>query len=346
MLKSFNHKGYKGHEGKTVVYLVSLVVILSACMQSSNCFREDVFCAGLVTDTLGIDDHGLNQDTWAGLEEAKTNHLVDRIEYIESVDTRDYEKNIAYFAENGFDVIITTGIGLRDDTLRAADLNPDAVFIGMNQPDKEPRPNIIPVTFAEDQMGFVAGALAARISETRIIGAVCETSGIDSIWRTCEGFRAGAKFVDEKINIQVNYRENGDRDKLFIDETWGFETAQKLIQRGADVIFAAGGVTGQGALRAAAKAQINSIGSERDQAAVLGDAGSRVLTSIFGSASFEVQNVIRSLRDGNVDQRRLSQIKYVPLNKSFPESLTREMDTLLLRLLIGDIKTGVSFEKP
>ncbi len=315
-------------------------------MQSSGCFREDVFCAGLVTDTLGIDDHGMNQDSWAGLEEAKANHLVDRVEYIESVDTRDYEKNIAYFAENGYDVIITNGIGLRDDTLRAAGLNPDAVFIGMNQPDEEPRPNFIPVTFAEDQMGFVAGALAARISETRIIGAVCETSGIDSIWRTCEGFRAGAKFVDEKIKIQVLYRENGDREKLFIDEAWGYTSGQKLIQRGADVIFAAGGVTAQGALRAAAEAEVNSIGTERDQAAVLGEAGSRVVTSFFGSASFEVQNVIRLLRDGNINQRRLSQIKYVPLHQSFPESLTREIDTLLLRLLIGDIKTGISSEKP
>ena len=97
-------------------------------MQSSDCFREDVFCAGLVTDTLGIDDHGMNQDTWAGLEEAKANGLVDRIEYIESVDTRDYEKNIAYFAEKGYDVIITTGIGMRDETLRSADLYPDSVF--------------------------------------------------------------------------------------------------------------------------------------------------------------------------------------------------------------------------
>ncbi len=75
------------------------------------------------------------------------------------------------------------------------------------------------------------------------------------MWRYCEGFRAGAKFVDENIKIQVIYRDDGSSEKLFIDEAWGYETAQKLIQRGADVIFAAGGVTGQGALRAAAEAQ-------------------------------------------------------------------------------------------
>ena len=103
-------------------------------------------------------------------------------------------------------------------------------------------------------MGFAAGAMAAHISETRIVGAVCETSGIDAMWRYCEGFRAGAKFVNAEIKILVIYRDDGDREKLFIDEGWGYETATKLIQRGADVIFAAGGVTGQGALRAAAVA--------------------------------------------------------------------------------------------
>ena len=331
---------------KKSLYFVSFVFILSSCAQSSDCFREDVFCAGLVTDTLGIEDHGANQNTWAGLQEAKANRLVDQVEYIESMDTRDYEKNIAYFAEKGYDVIVTTGIGLRDETLRAADLKPDTVFVGMNQPHEEARPNIIPITFAEDQMGFLAGALAAHISETRIIGAVCETSGIDSMWRYCEGFRAGAVFVDEDIQALVIYREDGDREKLFIDEAWGYETAQGLIQRGADVIFAAGGATGQGALRAAAEAQINAIGTERDQGAVLAESGLGVVTSILGSANSEVQQVLRLIGEGNVYQPGLSRIEYVPLNQKFSESLTQEMDTLLLALWNGETQTGVSIEKP
>ncbi|MDP2777512.1 MAG: BMP family ABC transporter substrate-binding protein, partial [Anaerolineales bacterium] len=275
---------------KLIILAIALPAF-TACMQPPDCFREDVFCAALVTDVLGIDDHGMNQDTWSGLEEAQANGLVDRIEYIESVDTRDYEKNITYFAENGYDVIITTGVGLQDETLRAADLypfdpahnvpmplregKPDSpqgavpVFIGMNQPHDEVRPNLIPITFAEDQMGFAAGALAARISKTRVIGAACETSGIDSMWRYCEGFRAGAIFVDVDIKVLVIYREDGSRENLFIDEAWGIGTAQKLIQRGADVIFAAGGVTGQGALREATEAQVKAIGAERDQGAAL-----------------------------------------------------------------------------
>ncbi len=333
--------------GSIFILLAIAVHSLSACTQSSDCSREDVFCAGLVTDVLGINDHGMNQYTWAGLQEAKAKGDVDQVEYIESIDTRDYEKNIAYFADKGYDVIITNGVGMRDETLRAADLYPDSVFVGMNQPHEEERLNVIPITFAEDQMGFLAGVLAARISETRTVGAVCETSGIDSVWRYCEGFRAGSKYEDKDIKVEVIYRDDGDRESLFIDEAWGYDAAQELVQRGADVIFAAGGATGQGALRAAAEAQIHAIGTERDQGAVLGpSAGSRVVTSIFGRASSEVQNVIRSLGSGNVYQPELSQIEYVPFSGKYPESLTREMDTLLLALQNGEIKANVTSEKP
>jgi basic membrane protein A len=217
----------------------------------------------------------------------------------------------------------------------------------MNQPQEEVRPNVIPVTFAEDQIGFLAGALAARISETQTIGAVCETSGIDSVWRYCEGFRAGALHEDKDSKVEVIYRDDGDRESLFIDEAWGYDTAQELIQHGVDVIFAAGGATGQGALRAAAEAQIRSIGTERDQGAVLGPStGSTVVTSIFGRASSEVQNVIRSIKSKSVYQPGSSQLEYVPLSGKYPENLTREMNTLLLALQNGEIKTNVPFEKP
>lgn len=343
MPREFKHNK---HEVCKVFYFVCFVFVFSGCLKPSDCSRQDVFCTGLVTDVLGIDDHGINQDTWAGLQDAKINRLTDRIEYIESVDPRDYGKNITYFAEQGYDVIITTGVGLSDETLHSADLYPDSVFVGMNQPYEETRANLISITFLEDQIGFVAGVSAAKISETRIVGAVCETSGIDSMWRYCEGFRAGALFADKNIVVQVIYRENGDREKLFLDEDWGYDTARKLIRRGADVIFAAGGVTGQGALHAAADMKIKAIGAERDQRAVLGESSSSVLTSIYGNASFEVQSLMRVLKGRGVYEPHLSQIKYAPLDENFPESYTQDLNLLLFSLYTGEIKTNVTLTKP
>jgi basic membrane protein A len=329
-----------------IIILVIAMLGITACAQSSDCFSENVFCAALVTDTAGLHDAGVNEDTWAGLEAAKANGFIDRIEYIESVDTRDYEKNIAYFADNGFDVIITSGAGMEDETLRSADLYVDSVFVGINQPFEETRPDLISVTFPEDQMGFLAGVLAARLTSTQVVGAACETSSIDSMWRYCEGFRAGVKFIDENIKAQIIYNENVSSEKLFLDDAWGYETGQTLIRRGADVIFAAGGLTGQGALRAAAEAQVNAIGAERNQAAVLAGSGSSVATSIWGNAGFEVQNLIRLIRDENFNRAVNGQIKYAPLDQKFPQSLIQELDGLIQGLLSGEIRTGVAFEKP
>jgi len=329
-----------------ILFLAVVLLALPACRQSPDCFSEELFCAALVTDTLGIDDHGVNQNTWAGLEEAQANKLTDRIEYIESVNARDYEKNIAYFASQGFDMIVTTNPALRDETLHAADLYPDSVFVGMNQSQTESRPNLIPITFPEDQMGFVAGVIAATLTRTGVVGAICEISGIDSMWRYCEGFRAGAEFVNPELKVLVFYRDEGDSEKIFIDEAWGYDAANKAIRRGADVVFAAGGVTGQGALHAAAEANIPAIGTERDQAAVLAESGSSVVTSILGQASFEIKEVMRLLRDGNISGERLGQIENLPLNRNFSENLQDGVNFLLITLRNGVIKTNVASEKP
>lgn len=329
------------------IYFLAIVLLgMPACTQSPDCFREDVFCAALVTDTRGLKDFGINQDTWAGLEQSKTNEVIDQIAYIESVDARDYEKNIAFFVNAGYDVIITSGIGLQNATLQSAYLYPDSVFVGMNQTDDESAPNFIAVTFAEDQMGFFAGALAAHLTRTNIIGAVCETSGINAMWRYCEGFRAGAKYVNEALDVIVVYRDDGSSEKLFIDEAWGSENAQMLITRGADVLFAVGGETGAGTLRAATEAGIQSIGAERDQGAALAEKGLSVVTSVLGRSSFTVQELMRRVKTGDLADAGLSPVGYVTLDAVVQQSIIAEMDEILANLANGEIRTNVTDEKP
>jgi basic membrane protein A and related proteins len=327
-------------------FLTMIAWALAACGSSSDCFREDIFCAALVTDTQGIDDHGMNADAWAGLQEAQQFGLADQVDFIESVDARDYSKNIAYFSERGYDMIFTSGISLDDETLQNADLAPDSVFVGLNQTFEESRPNLISITFPEDQIGFVAGVAAVRLTRTGIVGAVCETSGIDAMWRYCEGFRAGVAFANEaaQTNVQtlVRYREDGDREKLFIDEAWGYDTGKDLIERGADVLFAAGGGTGQGALKAATEFGVYAIGSERDQAAALGDSGLGVVTSFYGRTRLEVQEVMREVREGQIRAERVGRIQFAALNPAFPLEWKGELELLLAALAGGQVEVSVT----
>jgi basic membrane protein A len=333
---------------KSLLLIILAIVVsgVSACTQSPDCVREDVFCAALVTDTRGLNDFGLNQDTWTGLQRSQAEGVVDHIAYIESVDARDYEKNIDFFINGGYDVIVTSGVGMSDATLRSANLYSDTVFVGMNQSDEESVPNFISVTFPEDQMGFLAGALATRLTQTKIVGAVCETSGIAAMWRYCEGFRAGAIYSDEAVEVLVAYRDDGSRERLFLDTEWGRENAQDLIQDGADVLFAAGGLTAEAALRAAAEAQVNTIGAERNQRAALAESGSSIVTSILGRASSTIQELMRRIKDGDLTDAEMSLIGYVPFEAFVPGSVVAEMDEILLGLITGELRTNVAIEKP
>ena len=334
----------RNHVSRSTHYFFLTMIgwALSACLSSSDCFREDILCAALVTDTQGIEDHGMNQDAWAGLQEAKANGLADQVEYIASVDARDYQKNIVYFANRGFDLIFTSGVSLDDETLQSADLYPDSTFVGLNQTFEESRPNLISVTFPEDQMGFAAGVSAATLTKTNIVSAVCETSGIDAMWRYCEGFRAGAKFTNDQLTVAVVYRDDGDSEKLFIDEAWGYATASDLIARGADVVFAAGGVTGQGAVKAASELGVYPIGAERDQFAALGVSGLGVVTSFYGQTQFEVQEVMRRVKNGQIPQIWQGSVQFVPLSPAYPPELSAQLEELLGMLKRGEIQTNVT----
>lgn len=334
----------RNHVSRSTHYFFLTMIgwALSACLSSSDCFREDILCAALVTDTQGIEDHGMNQDAWAGLQEAEANGLADQVEYIASVDARDYQKNIVYFANRGFDLIYTSGVSLDDETLQSADLYPDSTFVGLNQTFEESRPNLISVTFPEDQMGFAAGVSAATLTKTNIVAAVCETSGIDAMWRYCEGFRAGAKFTNDQLTVAVVYRDDGDSEKLFIDEAWGYATASDLIARGADVVFAAGGVTGQGAVKAASELGVYPIGAERDQFAALGVSGLGVVTSFYGQTQFEVQEVMRRVKNGQIPQIWQGSVQFVPLSPAYPPELSAQLEELLGMLKRGEIQTNVT----
>jgi len=330
-----------------LLYLLAIVLLgIPACTQTPDCFRKDVFCAALVTDTRGLKDYGMNQDTWAGLTQAQADGVVNQLAYIESVDPRDYEKNINFFVNAGYDVIVTSGIGLRAATLRSADLYPASAFVGINQADDESVPNFIGVTFSEDQMGFFAGALAAHLTHTNIIGAVCEDSSLESIWRYCEGFRAGAKYINASAVLLIFYRDNGSSAKLFIDAAWGSENAQSLIKRGADVIFAVGGETGVGAVRTASQAGVKTIGAERDQRAALGDQGSSVVTSVLGDASSTVEAVMRNIQHGNLADMTVSPFRFVSMDSVASKSIITKMDEVLSGLASGEIKTNIAAQSP
>jgi basic membrane protein A len=330
---------------RLVLAVLLLLLILAGCgFSKQDCARPEVLCIGLVTNTAGVEDHGLNQSTWEGLQR------IQRTEVIESVDARDYSKNIAAFAGAGYDLIVTSGAGLREETMEAAQAYEAILFLGLDQePADPPIPNFVAVTFPQDQGGFLAGALAAQMTRTSVIGAACETSGIPSNWRACEGFRAGARHINPDVTVMVEYRGGSSPEDLFLDEEWGWQAAQGMIAQGADVIFGVGGRIGQGALRAAAEAGAWGIGSERDQFYVTREARARLLLSVVPDASDVIYRLIASVGSGIPAHEMMGQMELTPYHDSepfVPGSIQTGLAELKLALRNGRVATNVAPEQP
>ncbi|HJL86453.1 MAG TPA: BMP family ABC transporter substrate-binding protein [SAR324 cluster bacterium] len=222
---------------------------------------------GLVTDVGRVNDRSFNQSAWEGVKLAKNQlGLKDReIKYIETQDAKDYADNLAQFIEAEYEVIISVGFALGDATIQAAKENPNTMFIGVDQFQGQAIPNLAGLIFHEDQSGFLAGVLAAGMSKSGTIAAVLGTDLVPPVVAFNEGYISGAKSVNPKIKILSTYHP-GEISQAFVDPEWGAATAKQAMDQGADVIFGAGGLTGNGALQEIASHKgVYCIGVDTDQ---------------------------------------------------------------------------------
>ena len=232
---------------------------------AGECGDEGVYCIGMVTDVGQVDDKSFNQSAWEGVQEIGK-ELGAQYEYIETQDAKDYATNIDQFATNDYDIIVTVGFAMGEATTEAAKKYPDIDFIGIDQGQwAEEVDNLAGLIFNEDKSGFLAGALAAMISESGMVGGVFGTDLVPPVVAFKEGFEGGAKHINPDINLVSTYHPGG-LDVAFTDPEWGATTAKQALDQGADVIFAAGGNTGNGALiETASKDGAFCIGVDSDQ---------------------------------------------------------------------------------
>ena len=307
---------------------------------------------GLVTSNMGkVNDRSFNQSAWEAVQQAE--HEFDaEVHYIETVNSKDYAKNIAAFGEENYDVIVTVGSGLADTTLDAATLYPDTDFIAVDQYQEEAVEGVAGLVFPEDQAGFLAGALAAMMSESGQIGAVCASDGIPAIWRLGEGYKAGAAYMDElnESTTIVFVIYNDSFNESFIDPEWGAETARAMMTQGADVIFGCGGLTGNGAIVAAAQENIYTIGVDTDQYYTLPVAAPQMLSSVTKLITPGVFELLKLAHEGNFPSGNfLGQVGYAPfheLDTEIPPDVREQLETLRIGLVDGSIETKVPSTKP
>jgi basic membrane protein A len=305
---------------------------------------------GLVTDVGKVDDKSFNQSAWEGVQQAQKDGVASEIKFIETTDPKDYAKNIGQFGDAGYEVIVTVGFALGEETVKSAKKYQAAKFIGVDQFQAEVVPNVAGLIFDEDKAGYLAGALAALMSKSGTIGAVLGTDAVPPVWRFGEGYRVGAQAVRPDIKINIVYHNDVGFDKTFTDPEWGKTTAQSMIAKGADVIFGAGGKTGNGALIGCAEKNVMAIGVDTDQYYTVPEAQKVLLSSAMKLITPGVANLIKSVKDGTFKGGNVTgEVGLAPFHDfetKVPAEVKAKLAEIDKGLKAGTIKTNVAPAKP
>jgi basic membrane protein A and related proteins len=340
--------------------LLAAVLLLPACGATpSNCKDPAMFCVGLVTNGGRVDDHGINQAAWEGVQQSKPWRATDWwIASIETVDPRDYEANIKVFADAGYDVIVTVGSDMGTATRSAAAVYPETYFIGVDQDQTGSQvfnPNLVGLIFPEDQIGFLAGALAGMLTQTGQVGAVCGSDELAPMKLYGDGFAAGVKYVNPNVQATVVYHNQVGIDKTLSDPAWGAATANTLVDEGVDILFGVGGTTGSNAIVAAAMRGAYGIGSETDEYYSLPVAAPRLYASVMKMITPDVLQLIKSAHDAQIQTSGFPTGNYIgqvglssyhDLSSAVPEEVKARLIQLKLDLAAGKLRTGVITTNP
>lgn len=310
-----------------------------------DCASEEVFCIGLVTDVGKVDDKSFNQSAWEGAMQA-AEELDGFADYIETADSKDYEKNIQSFIDKKADLVITVGFALGEATTVAAKANAGTHFIGVDAFQAEELPNLTGLVFNEDKAGFMAGALAGLLTKTNTVGAVLGTDKVPPVVAFGKGWENGAKHTNPAVKAITTYHPGG-LDVAFADPTWGGQTAKQALDNNADVIFGAGGKTGNGALIEVAKKKgAYCVGVDTDQWETVPEAHACLVTSAMKLIDVGVVELAAQVKDGSIKGgNHFGKVGLAPFHdfdSKLPADVKTKIEQIIADVDSGKLPTGVN----
>lgn len=285
--------------GRTVsrLFLAALGALLLAALATpfSPAYAQ-VGRVAIVFATGGLGDQSFNDSAYAGVLRAEK-ELGIQFNYVEPTAIAEYETLLTRFAQTRrYDLIISIGFDQADALANVADRFPNQKFAVVDT--VVDKPNIASFVYKEAERGFLVGAIAglmtqrrgdARINSANAVGVV---GGMDIplINAAIAGYIAGAKFVNPSVDVRYAYV--GD----WADPARGLELTLAQIDQGVDVVWAAAGRSGLGAVQGAQERNRYVIWADSDR----GDlAPENMLTSGLKLVDNTVYNAIKDVLAGS-----------------------------------------------
>ncbi|WP_246861048.1 BMP family ABC transporter substrate-binding protein [Bacillus sp. REN3] len=238
------------------VFLIFLLLIgsLAGCSGEEE-VKKDRMKVGVMLSDVGLGDQSFSDAAFAGLVKAR-DELGIFFDYRELQTSGTYEKGLTELVEAGNDIVVGLGFMVVEDLEKVAKKYPKQKFILIDSVSE--MENITSITFKEEQGSFLAGAIAGMVSKTNKVGFI-GGADVPLIRKFKSGFEQGAKAVNPNAEIKVVYAND------FGNADLGAGIAADMIADGADVLYAAAGLTGVGVLQEAQQEKKYAIGVDSDQ---------------------------------------------------------------------------------
>lgn len=213
----------------------------------------------LIYDAAGKFDKSFNEMSWNGAEAFKAATGLEYSEFEIQEDSQ-REQALRRFASRGANPIVVPGFTWAEPVAVVAAEFPDTNFAIIDA--VVDAPNVRSILFKEQEGSFIVGAMAALASESGTIGFVTAFDFPLLNAFGC-GYVQGAKAANAEVEVLQNYI--GTDFAAFNDSSTAKEVGVAQIEAGADVIYAAAGGAGEGALQAAVDAGKYGIGVDSNQ---------------------------------------------------------------------------------
>jgi basic membrane protein A len=255
---------------------------------------------GLAYDIGGKGDQSFNDAAYAGFQKAETEFKIGGrdIEPQDGESDADKVQRLEQLAKSGYNPVIGVGFVYAPAIKEVAAKYPKITF-GIIDDEQDKAANVADMVFHEEQASYLAGVAAAKATKKNHIGFV---GGVDIplIHKFEAGYVQGAQSVNPKIKIEKQYLTQTPQEGGFSSPDKGKDAAEGQIEAGADVIYAAAGLSGQGVIQSAASHKVWAIGVDSDQYKqdALAKYKDYILTSATKDVAGAVYNLAKSVADG------------------------------------------------
>ena len=260
-----------------------VVLLLAAAAAAAQATPAVIFELG------GKFDRSFNQAAWEGAERWKQASGRPYLEF-EIANAAQREQAVRRFAERGADPVVAIGFPMASAVDKVAAQFPKTRFAIVDMVVN--RPNVQSFVYREHEGAFLVGMLAALASRSGTLGFV-GGQDIPLVRKFLCGYEQGAAHA--RPGVRVVSAMAGSTPQAWVDPVRGAELAKAQIAQGADVVWAAAGTTGLGALQATADAGRLGIGVDSNQNHLH---PGKVLTSLIKRVDLAVQNAFSGVKPG------------------------------------------------